>query len=68
MPELHRPIEEIEARISMVRQNLRELTEEATGDAGVAAEEHVAEEIAKQEEELKSLEEERDAIQKSSRT
>ena len=62
MPELHRPIEEIEARISIVRQNLRELTEEAAGDAGVASEEHVAEEIAKQEEELKSLEEERDAI------
>ncbi|MBN9079716.1 MAG: hypothetical protein BGN87_19610 [Rhizobiales bacterium 65-79] len=68
MPELHRPIEEIEARISIVRQNLLELTEEATGDTGAAFEEHIAEEIAKQEEELKSLEEERDAIRKGGRT
>ncbi|MGN6469207.1 MAG: hypothetical protein ACTHLC_06455 [Rhizobiaceae bacterium] len=65
MPELHRPIEEIEARISMVRQNLRELTEQGAADTGVAIEEHVADLIAEQEEELKSLEAERDAILKS---
>jgi hypothetical protein len=66
MPYIHRPIEEVEARIEIVRQNLRELTERAAGEAGVGSEEHDAEQIAEQEAELQSLEEERDAITKNS--
>jgi hypothetical protein len=66
MPYIHRPIEEVEARIEIVRQNLRELTERAAGEAGVSSEEHDAEQIAEQEAELRSLEEERDAITKNS--
>jgi hypothetical protein len=62
MPEILPSLAEIENRIKVARENLRELTEQAAGSSGAANEERAAERIADQEEELKSLEEERDRI------
>jgi hypothetical protein len=62
MPEILPSLAEIENRIKVARENLRELTEQTAGSSGAANEERAAERIADQEEELKSLEEERDRI------
>ncbi|MDN5928528.1 MAG: hypothetical protein L0I29_15780 [Hyphomicrobiales bacterium] len=62
MPEILPSIAEIEDRIAVGRENLRELTEQAAADSGAADEERAADRIAEQEEALKSLEEERDRI------
>jgi hypothetical protein len=62
MPEILPSLAEIEDRIAVARGNLRELTEQAAANSGAADEERAAERIADQEEELKSLEEERDRI------
>jgi hypothetical protein len=62
MPEILPSLAEIEDRIAVARENLRELTEQAAGSSGAADEERAAERIADREEELKSLEEERDRI------
>ena len=59
---------EIEKRIAMARENLRELTEYAAASSGVASEEHIADRIAEQEEELKALEDQRDELLKGERT
>jgi uncharacterized small protein (DUF1192 family) len=53
---------ELEDRIAIVRDNIRQLTEQAAAVSGAAAEARNADRIAEQEEELKSLEEERDRI------
>jgi hypothetical protein len=62
MPEIPPSLAEIEDRIAVARGNLRELTEQAAANSGAADEERAAERIADQEEELKSLEQERDRI------
>lgn len=62
MPEILPSLAEIEDRIAVARDNLRELTEQAAANSGAADEERAADRIAEQEEELRSLEEERDRI------
>jgi hypothetical protein len=48
-------IEEIDARISVVRENLRELVEQAAGNSGAADDELVSQRIAEQEAQLEML-------------
>ena len=62
MPDIQPSLTEIEDRIAIVRENLRELTEQATASLGEADDDRAAYSIAEQEEELKSLEEQRDRI------
>jgi hypothetical protein len=62
MPEILPSLAEIEDRLAVARENLRELTEQAAANSGAADEERAADRIAEQEEELKALEEERDRI------
>jgi hypothetical protein len=62
MPDIQPSLTEIEDRIAIVRENLRELTEQATASLGEADDDRAADRIAEQEEELKSLEEQRDRI------
>lgn len=53
---------ELEDRIAIVRDNIRQLTEQAAAVSGAAAEARNADRIAEQEEELKDLLAQRDAI------
>ena len=62
MPDIQPSLTEIEDRIAIVRENLRELTEQATASLGEADDDRAADRIAEQEEELKSLEQQRDRI------
>jgi len=48
-------IEEIDARIAVVRENLRELVEQAAGYSGAAHDELVSQRIAEQEAQLEML-------------
>jgi len=68
MPDSDLTLSEIEDRIVIVRENLRQLTEQAVAYSGAADEERAADRIADQEEELKSLEEQRDRILASKRS
>jgi hypothetical protein len=67
MPDSDLTLAEIEDRIVIVRENLRQLTEQAVAYSGAADEERAADRIADQEE-LKSLEERRDRIMASRRS
>ena len=53
---------EIDARLSVVRDNLRELVEQAAAYSGAADEELMTARIAEQEAELERLTKERDAL------
>ncbi len=55
-------IPEIERRIAVIRENLRELIEQAAAFSGAADEERTSERIAEQEEELERLTKQRDAL------
>jgi hypothetical protein len=57
-------LEELEARIAIVRDNIRELVEQAAAFSGAEDEERNAERIAQQNEELDRLTRERDALEK----
>ena len=57
-------IAEIEDRIAMVRDNLRQLTEQAAAYSGAADEDRSADRIADQEAELQRLLEERNELTK----
>jgi uncharacterized small protein (DUF1192 family) len=52
---------ELEDRIAVLRDNLRQLVEQAAGAAGSQNEERIADRIAQQEEELDKLVAERDS-------
>ena len=52
---------ELEDRIAVLRDNLRQLVEQAAGAAGSQNEERIADRIAQQEEELNKLIAERDS-------
>lgn len=52
---------ELNDRIAIVRDNIRQLTEQATGSSGAANEERTAERIAQQQDELDALLRERDS-------
>jgi len=54
---------ELDQRIAIVRDNLRELIEQASAYSGAANEEIAAERIAQQEEQLAALLKEREALQ-----
>ena len=55
---------ELNNRIAIVRDNIRQLTEQATGSAGAGNEERTADRIAQQQEELDALIKERDSRDK----
>ena len=57
-------IADLDARIAVLRENLRELVEQASGYSGAASEELTADRIAQQEEQLAALSKERDALTK----
>jgi hypothetical protein len=57
-------LEELEARMAIVRDNIRELVEQAAAFSGAEDEERNAERIAQQNEELDRLTRERDALAK----
>ena len=57
-------IAEIEDRIAIVRDNLRQFTEQAAAFSGAADEGRAADRIAEQEAELQQLLAERDALKK----
>ena len=56
-------LRELDQRIAIARANLRQLTEQAAAISGGENEDLAAERIAKQEEALKALLEEREALQ-----
>jgi uncharacterized small protein (DUF1192 family) len=58
------PLEELDARIAIVRDNIRELTEQAAAYSGAADEERNADRIAQQNDELERLLKQRDALTK----
>jgi hypothetical protein len=57
-------LEELDARIAIVRDNIRELIEQAAAFSGAADEERNADRIAQQNEELERLLKQRDALLK----
>jgi uncharacterized small protein (DUF1192 family) len=58
------PLAELEQRIAIVRDNIRQLIEQAAARSGAADEELASERIAQQTEELERLEKQRDALLK----
>ena len=59
---LSRP--ELDDRIAILRDNIRQLTEQAAGSSGAGDEERTSERIAQQTEELEKLIKQRDAMGK----
>ncbi|MGY5775732.1 hypothetical protein [Rhizobium sp. LEGMi135b] len=57
-------IPEIDRRIAVIRENLRELIEQAAAFSGAADEERTSDRIAEQEEELERLTKQRDELAK----
>jgi hypothetical protein len=57
-------LEELEARIAIARENIRQLTEQAAAQSGAADEARNADRLAQQEVELDKLIKERDALAK----
>ena len=57
-------IPELDDRIAIARDNIRQLTEQAAGSLGAEDEERVADRIAQQNEMLQKLIQERDALLK----
>lgn len=55
---------DLDDRIAIIRDNLRQLTEQAAGSSGAADEERTASRIADQQEELDKLIKQRDALVK----
>jgi hypothetical protein len=58
------PLSELEARIAIIRDNIRQLIEQAAADSGAAHEDRNAERIAQQNAELERLTKQRDALLK----
>jgi predicted ATPase len=58
------PLSELEARIAIVRDNIRQLIEQAAALSGAEDEARSADRIAQQNEELVRLTEQRDALLK----
>jgi hypothetical protein len=56
---------DIDRRIAIVRNNLRDLMEQASGTSGSASEELLSDRIFSQETELRRLLQERDTLEKS---
>ena len=66
MTEIHTPLSlpELEDRIAIVRDNIRQLVEQAAAFSGAEDEDRNAERIAAQNEELEKLIQQRDALLK----
>ncbi|MGA7531734.1 MAG: hypothetical protein WCB50_02275 [Pseudolabrys sp.] len=62
MPEMSLNLAEIEGRIAVLRENIRELVEQAAAFSGAADEELVSQRIAKQEAQLELLTRQRDEL------
>ena len=62
MPEMSLNLAEIEERIAVLRENIRELVEQAAAFSGAADEELVSQRIAKQEAQLELLTRQRDEL------
>jgi uncharacterized protein (DUF1778 family) len=60
-----RTLSEIEARISIIQDNIRQLIEQAAAASGAENEAFVSDRIAQQTEELERLTNERDALAKN---
>ena len=65
MPDIPLSIAEIDDRIAIVRENLRELIEQAAGYSGAADEEMTSRRIAEQQAQLELLTKQRDEISQS---
>jgi len=65
MPNIDQSIEEIDARISIVRENLRDLIEQAAAYSGAADDELLSQRIAEQEAQLDGLTKRRAALAKA---
>jgi hypothetical protein len=61
----HLSISEIERRISIARDNIRQLVEQAAAFSGAGDEDRNADRIARQTEDLEKLTKQRDASQKN---
>ncbi len=62
MPDILRNIAELNERIAVVRENLRELMEQAAAYSGAADEDRMSQRIADQEAELELLTKQRDEL------
>ena len=62
MPEMPLKLTEIEGRIAVLRENIRELVEQAAAFSGAADEELVSQRIAEQEAQLELLTRQRDEL------
>ena len=62
MPDIPGSIDEIDARISIVRENLRQLVEQAAAFSGAGDDELIEQRIAEQEAELENLTTKRDEL------
>ena len=62
MPEMSPNLAEIEGRIAVLRENIRELVEQAAAFSGAADEELVSQRIAEQEAQLELLTRQRDEL------
>jgi hypothetical protein len=62
MPDLLTNIADIDERIAIVKENLRELVEQSASYSGAADEDLVSRRIAEQEEELELLKKRRDEL------
>ena len=67
MPDIPETIEEIDARIATVRENLRQLVEQASADSGARDEDLISQRIAEQEAQLELLTKRRDSLSKPDR-
>jgi uncharacterized small protein (DUF1192 family) len=65
MPEIPLSIEEIDERIAALRENLRELVEQAAAYSGAADEDLMSRRIAEQEAQLERLTKQRDKLSRS---
>jgi hypothetical protein len=62
MPDSSLTIDEIDRRIAILRDNLRQLVEQAAGSSGAADEERASQRIAEQQAELDQLIKQRDGL------
>ena len=62
MPEIPLNLTEIEGRITVLRENIRQLVEQAAAFSGAADEELVSQRIAEQEAQLELLTRQRDGL------
>lgn len=60
-------LSELDDRIAIIRDNLRQLVEQAAGATGQANEDRIADRISQQTEELEQLVQQRDSLRDSTR-